>query len=167
LAGSLSLCVDATMHYCLTTFTITVVYDPSTRADKVTFLQHSRGLKLDHDSKWLILRDFNLIYKAQDKNNKNLNLRLMRSFRRAIDFCELKEPWLQNRKYTWSNERRRPTLVWLDRAFYNQNWDMTFNSCTLHALSSYHSDHCPLLLASHAVRPKQACGLSIQVVSRI
>jgi hypothetical protein len=109
-----------------------------------------RSLKPDNDAKWLILGDFNLIYKARDKNNRNLNLRLMRSFRRTIEVCELKELPLQNRKYTWSNERRRPTLVRLDRAFCNQNWDMTFDSCTLHALSSSHSDHCPLLLVSHA-----------------
>jgi hypothetical protein len=108
------------------------------------------SIKPDGDSKWLILGDFNLIYKACDKRNRNLNLRLMRSFRQSIEFCELKELRLQNRKYTWSNERRRPTLVRLDWVFCNQHWDMTFHSCTLYALSSSHSDHCPLLLASQA-----------------
>jgi hypothetical protein len=71
------------MRYCMTTFTITVVYGPSTRAEKVSFLQHLCGLKPDHDSKWLILGDFNLIYKARDKNSRILNLRLM-SFRHAM-----------------------------------------------------------------------------------
>jgi hypothetical protein len=74
------------------------------------------------------LEDFNLIYKARDKNNRNLNLQLMLRFRRTIDFCQFKEIKLQNRKYTWSNERRRPTLVRLDKVFCNQSWDMTFDA---------------------------------------
>jgi hypothetical protein len=80
-------------------------------------------MKPQDDTKWLILGDFNLIliYKARDKNNRNLNLRSMRAFHRAIEFCELKEMRLQNRKYTWSNERRRPTLSHLDRVFCNQS----------------------------------------------
>lgn len=65
-----------------------------------------------------------------------------------IDSCELKEINLQNKKYTWSNKRRRPTLIRLDRFFCNQNWNITFESCSLHALCSSHSDHCPLLLTN-------------------
>ena len=96
---------------------------------------------------WLILGDFNVIYRARDKNNNNLNLRLMRKFRAALNFCQLKEIHLQNRKYTWSNERRCPTLVCLDRIFCNVRWDLAFENHSLHALSSSHSDHCPVLLA--------------------
>jgi hypothetical protein len=49
--GRFTLSADATMRYCMTTFTITVVYGPSTRADKVSFIQHMRSLKPDHDAK--------------------------------------------------------------------------------------------------------------------
>jgi hypothetical protein len=45
---------------------------------------------------WLITGDFNLIYQASDKNNLNLNKRLMGKFRAAIDSCELLELFLQN-----------------------------------------------------------------------
>jgi hypothetical protein len=69
---------------------------------------------------------------------------------RTLDYYDLKEINLQNRKFTWSNERRRPTLVCLDRVFCNQNWDLTFDACSLHALSSSHSDHCPLLLTNQS-----------------
>jgi exonuclease III len=148
--GQYSLTAEVTIRHCISTFILTVVYGPSRRAEKNAFLQHMRSLKLEGDTKWLILGDFNFIYKARDKNNRNLNIRLMRSFLRAIEFCELKELSLQNRKYTWSNERRRPTLVRLDRAFCNQPWDLAFDSCTLDALSSSHSDHCLLLLTNHA-----------------
>jgi exonuclease III len=89
-----------------------------------------------------------MIYKARDKNNRNINLRLMSRFRTTLDHCGLKELTLQNRKYTWSNERRHPTLVRLDRVFCNQAWDLTFDNHILHALSSSHSDHCPLILTN-------------------
>jgi hypothetical protein len=72
----------------------------------------------------------------------------MRRFRQTLEHCQLKEINLQNRRFTWSNERRRPTLVHLDRFFCNQSWDLTFDTCSLHTLSSTHSDHCPLLLTN-------------------
>jgi hypothetical protein len=96
-----------------------------------------------------------MIYKARDKNNRNINLRLMSRFRTTLDQCGLKELSLQNRKYTWSNERRHPTLVRLDRVFYNQAWDLTFDNHTLHALSSSHSDHFPLILTNQET-PRRA-----------
>ena len=57
------------------------------------------------------------IYQAGDKSNLSLNRRLMGKFRRALDECELMEITLQNRRYTWSTEREKPTLVRLDGAF--------------------------------------------------
>jgi exonuclease III len=146
--GRYSITANVTLCHTMTTFKLTVVYGPSRRPEKEDFLRHLRHLKPDDDSRWLLLGDFNLIYKATNKNNRNLNLRLMSRFRRTLDFCELKELSLQNRKYTWSNEQRRPTMVRLDRVFYNQAWVLSFANCGLHALSSSHSDHCPLLLTN-------------------
>uniref|UniRef100_A0A453CXW1 Endonuclease/exonuclease/phosphatase domain-containing protein n=1 Tax=Aegilops tauschii subsp. strangulata TaxID=200361 RepID=A0A453CXW1_AEGTS len=40
---------------------------------------------------WLALGDFNLIYEARDKNNLNLNRRLMGKFRAALNRAELFE----------------------------------------------------------------------------
>jgi hypothetical protein len=51
----------------------------------------------------LILGDFNLIYQEQDKNNSNLNQRLMGAFKAAIDHLRLKEIKLNGRRFTWSN----------------------------------------------------------------
>jgi hypothetical protein len=47
-----------------------------------------------------MLGDFNLIYSARDKNNSNLNRRLMGIFMHVLDTCELFEFAIQNRKYT-------------------------------------------------------------------
>jgi len=116
-----------------TSFLITVVYGPTRHNRKPTFLRELRRLKPPVGQPWLVLGDFNLIYRARDKNNRNLNLRRMRLFRATLNFCELREIRLQNRKFTWSNERRRPTLVKLDRVFCHESWDLLFDS---HGLQS-------------------------------
>jgi endonuclease/exonuclease/phosphatase family metal-dependent hydrolase len=139
----------------MTSFGITGVYGPSRRSEKASFLNHLRSLRPDNDAKWIVCDDFNLIYSARDKNNRKLNLSLMRRFRQALDFYQLKEIKLQNRKFTWSNERRHPTLARLDRFFCNQSWELTFSSYSLHALSTSHSDHY-LLLLTNQVGPRRA-----------
>lgn len=139
--GSYSISATVTLRYNGTSFRLTSVYEPSRQIEKTTFSCHLRNLKPDPDTKWLVLGDFNLIYKARDKNNDNLNLSLMRRFRATLAHYGLKEINLQNKKYTWSNERRRPTLVRLDRVFCNESWDISFADYTLYALSSAHSDH--------------------------
>jgi exonuclease III len=133
-----------------TNFLLTVVYGPSRRADKPAFLREIKSLKPQAGTRWLITGDFNLIYRAADKNNSRLSHRLMRQFREALDESDLSEISLQNRKFTWSNERERPTMARLDRFFCNAEWDATFSSHVLNALSTSHSDHCPLLLSSQS-----------------
>lgn len=94
----------------------------------------------------MIAGDSNLIYQASDKNKLNLNRRLMGKFRRTLDDCELMEIALQNRRYTWSNERQNPTMVRLDRVFCNQEWEALFPDFALSALPTGASDHCPIIL---------------------
>lgn len=105
---------------------------------------------------WLCLGDFNLICEASDKNKANINRRQMREFRRALDASELIELRLVSRKFTWSNGRKNPTLVHLDRALCNRAWDGTFPPLSLLALSSSISDHWPLLLCNHQLSPRRA-----------
>ena len=52
-------------------FRLTVVYGPSRRGDKLRFLEELKGLKPASGVRWLITGDFNLIYRASDKNNRN------------------------------------------------------------------------------------------------
>lgn len=109
-------------------FNLTLVYGPTKDSEKANFLNEISNAAPQPDVKWLILGVFNLIYKARDKNNSNLNLRRMHNFRDTLNSCKLKEIHLQNRKYTWSNEQRNSTLVRLDRVFCNEAWDLTFSS---------------------------------------
>ena len=146
--GTHLISADVCIRACGTTFKLTNVYGPSTDADKRAFLDEAIANAPPNDEKWLIIGDFNLIYQASDKNNSNLNFRLMGQFRQALNACHLKEVKLQNRKFTWSNERDDPTLVKLDRAFCNPGWELAFGNHALTALSSSLSDHCPLMLSS-------------------
>ena len=100
----------------------------------------------DMRNRWLILGDFNLIYQAEDKNNTNLNRRLMGSFKATIDDLGLKEIKLNDRHFTWTNEQTNPTMTRIDRLLCTPDWELLFPSCFLHSLPSLMSDHTPLLL---------------------
>jgi hypothetical protein len=126
--------------------TLTTVYGPSDDASKPDFIRELVQIKSSVVGLWLAIWDFNLIYEARDKSNANLNRRLMSLFRDAINACEFKELKLLGRKFTWSNEQAVPTLVRLDRAFCNSDWDVLFNLARLHPLATGMSDHCPIVL---------------------
>jgi hypothetical protein len=96
---------------------------------------------------WLLIGDFNMILQACDKNNSNLNRRLMGEFRSVVQDLDLKELNHKGRKFTWSNER---TQTRIDRAFCSVSWDLMMPDVYLHAFSSRVSDHCPLLIAGDA-----------------
>jgi exonuclease III len=82
---------------------ITVVYGPQGDTAKLQFLQELKNIPSPEHNRQLILGDFNLIYQEQDKNNSNLNRRLMGAFRATIDHLQLKEIKLNGRRFTWSN----------------------------------------------------------------
>ena len=69
----------------------------------------------------------------------------MRRFRRALDHMAVDELYLHGRLYTWSNERRRPTLERIDRAFATVQWLDAFpnhhlpSRCPLTAPTTLHS----------------------------
>jgi exonuclease III len=139
-----------------TSFSLTSVYGPSVDEDKPAFLSELVACKPPPAVPWLIVGDFNLIYEARDKNNLNLCRRLMGQIRAAIDSAELLELRCSNRRFSWTNERVDPTMVYLDRIFCNVAWEALFSACGVHALSSSHSDHCPLLLSSLGSPPRKA-----------
>lgn len=110
------------------------------------FLQELKSLKQMVKPAWVILGDFNLIYKTSDKNNGRLNRRMMDRFRRTLNFLEVQEAQLVGRKYIWSNEQRDLTMTRIDRAFFTTAWEEIYSSPTLQPLSSLASDHCPLIM---------------------
>ncbi|XP_071681673.1 uncharacterized protein [Lolium perenne] len=148
-------CLSAHVHLINTDhegdFKITGVYGPTASSQKDPFFAELLGHKPPLGVRWLALGDFNQIRRARDKNKRNVNRGRINRFRAALHSCELTEIHLQNRRFTWSNERENPTLCKLDAFYCNSEWDIRFDTHVLHALSSSLSDHCPLLLSD-------ACG---------
>lgn len=94
-----------TLHSSNTSWWLTSVYGLFRDEEKQTFLQELCDIRAHCPGPWLLVGDYNLIYAAEDKNNTNLNRRLMGKFCRFVDDLELKELHLHGRKFTWSNER--------------------------------------------------------------
>ncbi|XP_073353529.1 uncharacterized protein [Aegilops tauschii subsp. strangulata] len=107
--GSISATV--TMLVDCVDWTLSCVYGPQGEQDKLLFINKLRGLKYLVKPRWLILGDFNLITKAADKNNLNINNRLIGSFRSALNHLQLKEMRLSGCKFTWSNAQENPVLT--------------------------------------------------------
>lgn len=141
-------CLSAMIHVKGTEvhFKLTTVYGPTDPACKDAFFNELVSQKPPNGVMWLANGDFNQIIRASDKNKRNVNRSRINRFRAALNTCELQEIHLQNRRFTWSNERENLTLCKLDTFFCNADWDVQFSTHVLHALSSSLSDHCPLLL---------------------
>ena len=150
---SYSLTAKITLLQSNVSWWITCVYGPQTDSEKVAFLDELREVRTSCDGMWVICGDFNLIYRADDKNNQRLNRSMMNRFRRFINDTELHELNLKGRLYTWSNERDRPTLERLDRVFASEDWVHDFPNHELSALGSDCSDHAPLLLRTDCSLP--------------
>ena len=135
---------------------LTCVYGPQGDDNKILFLQELRVVRAACPGPWLLLGDFNLIVRTEDKNNGHVNRAMMGRFRRLINDLELSELPLLGRKYTWSNQQDSPTLVRLDRVLCSAHWEQMFPNCLLQSCATDGSDHCPLLLGMNDVQPGRA-----------
>ncbi|RCV25633.1 hypothetical protein SETIT_5G181000v2, partial [Setaria italica] len=52
---------------------LTCVYGPQSDGDKLRFLAELRDIRAGCSGTWMVCGDFNLIYKAEDKNNSRLD----------------------------------------------------------------------------------------------
>src|ERR1041385_8929610 len=94
---------------------ISVVYGPQGDDAKMLFLEQLSARRDHCHGPWMVLGDFNMILRALEKNNANLNRRTMPAFRNFLDASELREVYLHGRLFTWSNERTVPTLTAIDK----------------------------------------------------
>ena len=72
-------------------WSVTGVYGPQSDDEKIHFLNELRQLKNSVLQKWMVLGGFNLIFRANEKSNTNLNLGMIGRFKNAIDALELKD----------------------------------------------------------------------------
>jgi exonuclease III len=135
---------------------LTAVYGPQSNADKTLFLAELKERRALCPGPWLLLGDFNMILRASEKNNTNLDRTMMNKFREFVAELELKELYMHGRLFTWSNEREEPTLTRIDRALVSVDWDLCNPDALLQALTTNVSDHAPLHLSlSAGFRPKR------------
>lgn len=125
---------------------LTGVYGPQSDADKAEFLLELEEIRDLHAGPWAVVGDFNLLVNPEDKNNELINRRMIARFRAKLNLLELKELYLIGRRYTWTNERRLPTMEKIDHVFSTTSWEDLHPSCLLTALGTAVSYHCPLLL---------------------
>ena len=99
------------------------VYGPQSDVEKAEFMEELVDIRELHAGPWIIAGDFNLLVNPHDKNNDAVNRRMLAKFRRKTSLLELKEMYRSGRSYTWSNERRRPTMEKIDHIFTTNCWD--------------------------------------------
>jgi len=128
------------------TFWLSVVYGPQLDHDKVEFMDELLGFRNAVSGPWCLCGDFNMLLRADDKNNSRMDRRGMARFRAFVNRAQLEEINLMGRRFTWSSGTERPTLERLDRVFVMADWLASFPNRLLKPLSSDCSDHCPLLL---------------------
>jgi hypothetical protein len=126
-------------------WSITGVYGPQADNEKILFMKEIADPKQQMLPAWLLLGDFNLIYRAEEKNNGRLNLPMLSRFKTTIDNLLLAPFDLRGKKYTWCNDQQSPTITKIDHLFATGEWLDIFPRTDLHALASIGSDHCPLL----------------------
>ncbi|XP_028072274.1 uncharacterized protein LOC114274528 [Camellia sinensis] len=117
--------------------------------DLTTLAQHTQ-------KPWLVAGDFNDYSSFEDKRSfstspsQNLSQSQRRSqkFSDRISSCNLMDLGCVGPRLTWTNNRKRwaNTMVRLDRALCNTEWQTLFPEGYVHNLPRTYSDHSPILL---------------------
>ncbi|KAM3402575.1 hypothetical protein ACQJBY_006441 [Aegilops geniculata] len=109
-----SITTNLTMRANGTQWSLTTVYGPQSDHEKLLFIEELKSIKPSVLPCWLVIGDFNLLYRASDKSNTNVNRRLLNSFRAAIDYLELSELHLHGRRFTWTSTCQQQTRTKFD-----------------------------------------------------
>jgi len=147
-----------TMEFCskhnCTKWSLTNIYAPCTPEGKQSFLNWFKNLQIPPLTDWIILGDFNLIRKIEDRNKPGGDLNEIFRFNEAISHLGLNEVSLQGRRYTWSNMQPSPLLQKLDWIFTSNSWTISYPDTSVFALDMVPSDHCPCIVSISTKIPK-------------
>jgi hypothetical protein len=70
---------------------LSVVYGPQLDHDKVEFLDELLGFRNAMSGPWCLCGDFNMLLRADDKNNSRMDRRGMARFRAFVNRVQLEE----------------------------------------------------------------------------
>lgn len=116
-SNEFSMTVEFSSRHNNDSWILTNIYGPCTVEGKGNFLEWFEQIQMPESIDWMIVGDFNLMRKQEDRN-KEEDLTEMFMFNDAISALGLTEIILQGRKYTWSNMQPNPLLQKLDWVFY-------------------------------------------------
>lgn len=100
------------------TWMLTTVYAPCTPDGKREFLNWFKNIEMPSDIDWLVVGDFNLMRKPEDRNREGADLNEIFLFNEAINKLDMIELPLHGRQFTWTNKQFPPLLERLDWFFY-------------------------------------------------
>jgi exonuclease III len=93
---------------------LTNIYAPCTPEGRIEFLDWFHNVDISDDVDWLLVGDFNLIWRPSDHNKPSGNIQDMLRFNDAISHLRLEELQLVGNRYTWTNMQSSPLLERLD-----------------------------------------------------
>jgi hypothetical protein len=133
---------------------ITNIYVLCTPHGKIEFINWFSNINMPFDKLWLIVGDFNLTRRPENRNIVRGDLSLMLKFNEAISQLDLIEIPLHGLSFTWSNRQREPLLQRLDWFFIPRDWSVIYPNTRATTLPRDISDHVPCLVSFKSKIPK-------------
>jgi len=122
------------------------IYGPAQDEFKENFLLNCLAFVFKAKYPILMGGDFNILRFSADKNKKFTSNNFSFVFNLIINSYELRELPLAGGKFTWTNNRKDPTLEKLDRVLISNSWEPDFPLCNLRKIPRYMSDHNTLIV---------------------
>lgn len=133
---------------------LTNIYGPCDAEGKRSFLDWFGNVRMPNDVCWLVVGDFNLLRKPEDRNRPGGNISEMLLFNNAISSLGLTKIPLNGRNFTWTNKQHPPLLERLDWFFTSGAWAIACPYTAAKALVMKTSDHWPYVIEIKTNIPK-------------
>jgi endonuclease/exonuclease/phosphatase family metal-dependent hydrolase len=106
------------------------------------------------EQSWLIVGDFNLFRRPENRNRPGGDPSMMMAFNEAISKLGVMELPLAGQQYTWSNMQQNPLIERLDWVFISQAWSLEYPRTMARTLTRDTSDHVPCAIFIKTEVPK-------------
>jgi hypothetical protein len=135
-------------------WTLTNIYAPCTLEGKMAFLNWFKNVLMPKDILWIIVGDFNLIRRSENRNKPGRDYNLMVAFNEAINKLGIIEVPVSGQAFIWSNHQQNPLLERLDWLFISQPWSLEFPDTKVKTLTRDTSDYVPCVISFKTGIPK-------------
>jgi hypothetical protein len=117
--------VEFSSNYNREAWLLATVYAPCTPNGKRALLDWFKNIQMPDDREWLVIGDFNLIRRPEDRNKEGGDTNEMFLFNEAINTLGLTKLPLHGRRFTWTN--KQPSLLErLDWFFTSHAWTTNY-----------------------------------------